>query len=194
MKMTRKYVASHEAGHVVVATILNVGFTDVYIADSFNHVGEGGAIHYTPSSFHPIFDAKSEVILKMAGEAGVRLYAGRKAGKITLNNILGGGMWTDYKLAKDITKDMLARIKTGKMYPSYLDEFCVKGEFSVDKFIDSCFLAAYDILSANREFHARVTKALVETGELGFVQVKTLAIAAAREKFQIEKAARAGSR
>jgi len=165
-RLTRKYVASHEAGHACVATILCSPFERVFINDPLPTVGEGGAVVYLPVSVHPIFDCESEVVRKMAGEAGVRLGANKKMGKITIKDILCSGVMGDYESSIRDVKDMVARIDDGKIYPSFLNEYYKGDKFNTDGFIDACYRKAFELLKKDREFHQRVTEALIERGSL----------------------------
>jgi ATP-dependent Zn protease len=171
MKITRKYTAAHEAGHAVVAVHQQVRFSDVYIADDLKAKGEGGAVHYLPEEFHPVVGCEKEVIRKMAGEAGVRIFTGRKVGRITFRNIMTSGMYGDWKSALEDVKDMFDRIERGSMYPSSLNAFISKQKFQLDPFIFHCYRKAYEILDGQREFHARVTKALIDRGRLTYKEV-----------------------
>jgi ATP-dependent Zn protease len=173
-KRTRIYVASHEAGHACAATLLEAPFERVYINDPLPEVGEGGAVVYKPMTFHPIFDCRAEVIRKMAGEAGLRLYAGRKPGRITTRDLFCSGVQGDYLSAIADAKDMAARILNGKLYPSYLNDFFAGDEFLTDKFIHDCYQQAFDILVENQKFHERVTHALIRKGDLTFDEVSEL--------------------
>jgi len=170
-KLTRIYVASHEAGHACAATLLEAPFERVYISDPLPKIGEGGAVVYRPMGFHPVFDCKAEVVRKMAGEAGVRLFKGRKPGRITTKDIFCSGVQGDYLSAIADVKDMAARILGGRIYPSFLNDFFAGDKFLTDKFIHACFEEAYGILAKHKKFHHRVTKALFEHGELTFEQV-----------------------
>jgi hypothetical protein len=179
MKLTRKYVASHEAGHAVLAVHQRVAFIDVYIGDDLEVVGEGGALHLVPASFGMVWGCEDEVVRKMAGEAGARLAAGRKPGNLTFTNILGP-MHGDYLSALDDIKSMGNRINGGCIYPSWLNEFIPEepdspyGNFRADDFCLHCYKKAYEILAEQRKFHSRVTAALVKNGRLTEVEVMEL--------------------
>jgi hypothetical protein len=175
MKMTRKHVAAHEGGHAVVAVHQRVAFADVWIGDDPAEEGEGGAVNYLPGDFHTVAGCEGEVIRKMGGEAGVRVAGGRRVGRITTRDLLSSGMYGDYVSAVADIKKMVGRINGGCIYNSWIDEFFDKQQrFHLDKYIDRCYRKAYSIVREHREFHARVTKALVERGRLTSDEVMEL--------------------
>ena len=173
--MTRKYVAAHESGHAVIAVHQGVAFSGVWITDDPTRAGEGGAVIYLPGQFHPVAGCEGEVIRKMGGEAGVRVAAGRKVGKITNYNLLTSGIYGDYISAIADVKDMVSMITDRHcIYPNWIDRFFGEKRFETDKFIDHCYRKAYSIVHEHRGFHARVTKALIEHGRLTHDEVVEL--------------------